>query len=66
MEELKNKIEDKIKELTPTLHKEARLKRRRRAELFQERILSLKEVLKWINEIEKKTQSYPDFRHKLK
>jgi len=54
MEALKKRIEDQIKELLPTMYNEARLKRKRRTELYQERILTYKQVLKWIKEIETK------------
>jgi NAD dependent epimerase/dehydratase family enzyme len=54
MEELKKQIEDKIKELTPKMHEHARWRRKRKTELYQERILTYKQVLKWINDLYKK------------
>jgi hypothetical protein len=54
MEELKKQIEAELEKIQPIMFKEARLKRKRRAELFAERVLTYKQVLKWINDLYKK------------
>jgi hypothetical protein len=54
MDKLKKRIEAELEKIQPIMFKEARLKRKRRAELFAERVLTYKQVLKWINEIKNK------------
>jgi NAD dependent epimerase/dehydratase family enzyme len=62
MEELKKQIEDKIKELTPKMHEHARWRRKRKTELYQERILTYKQVLKLIEEITRPTSLFHKHR----
>ena len=53
MEQLKTQIEEVIKQLLPKLHEEARLKRKRRMEIYQAEIDTFRNVLKMINNLDK-------------